>query len=395
MSAPTTAVTSPTAARSPKEILAALVAFDTVSHKTNIPMAEWVRAYLASHGVESHMIPAENGIHTSLFATVGPPGDGGIGLSGHMDVVPVVGQAWDTDPFQMVERDGRLYGRGTSDMKGYLACVLAAVPDFKRRVLKTPLHVVFSYDEEVGCTGVRPMIAEFGTRLPKPRMMFVGEPTSMKVVDAHKGGARFRVELKGRAAHSSNPALGVNTITYAMRLLAELERMEHELRAKTDPRFDPPYSTLQVTRIEAGAASNIVPVDCWFGWEIRALPRHDVSALEARFRRVADACLEDMRRTAPEAEIRIMRAQAGIPAFEVDATSEVVGLAYKLAQQNETFAVSYGTEASLFHVAGCASVVCGPGDIAQAHTANEWIAVDELDKGMAFMRRLGDWAEAA
>jgi acetylornithine deacetylase len=377
-----------------KEILGRLIAFDTTSHKTNIPMAEWIRDYLAGHGVESHFVPAPNGIHTSLFATIGPAGDGGIALSGHMDVVPVTGQTWDTDPFTMVEMGTRLYGRGTCDMKGYLACMLAAVPGFKRRQLRTPIHLAFSYDEEVGCTGVRPMIAEFSKMLPKPRMAVIGEPTSMLVVDAHKGPVRWRVELTGRPAHSSMAPLGVNTITYAGRILGELDRIEQDLKTRPpNKRFDPPYTTLQVTQIEAGTASNIVPESCWFGWEIRALPGLDVEALEARVQAFIDShCLPEMKAVAPEATI-VMKRSNQIPAFAADPGSEILSLTLKLAQANETFAVSYATEASLFHAAGSSSVVCGPGNIAQAHGANEWIEISELEKCMRFMNRLAAWAE--
>jgi acetylornithine deacetylase len=377
-----------------KEILGRLIAFDTTSHKSNMPMAEFIRDYLAGHGVESHMIPSPNGIHTSLFATIGPAGDGGIGLSGHMDVVPVTGQNWDTDPFTMVEKGTRLYGRGTCDMKGYLACMLAAVPDFKRRTLQTPIHLAFSYDEEVGCTGVRPMISEFGKTLPKPRMVVVGEPTSMLVVDAHKGPVRWRVELTGRPAHSSMAPLGVNTITYAGRILGELDRIEQDLKARApNKRFDPPYTTLQVTQIQAGTASNIVPESCWFGWEIRSLPGLDVEALEGRVQAFIDKhCLPEMRAVAPEADIVFSRSNQ-IPAFAADPGSEILSLTLKLAQANETFAVSYATEASLFHEAGSSSVVCGPGNIAQAHGANEWIEIAELEKCMGFMGRLAGWAQ--
>lgn len=380
---------------SAKEVLGSLVAFDTTSAKTNVPMAEWIRDYLAGHGIASHMVPNESGTHASLYATVGPAGVGGVGLSGHMDVVPVTGQAWDSDPFRMVERDGRLYGRGTSDMKGYLACVLAMVPEFKRRSLKVPVHILFSYDEEVGCTGVRPMITEFGSRLTRPRMVFVGEPTTMQVVDAHKGGTRWRVEIKGRPAHSSTPDLGVNTIWIANRLLSEIARFEQELKGRRNSRFNPPYSSLAVTRMAAGTATNIIPEDCWFDWEIRRLPGVSIDEYESRLKRFAETeLLPEMRRIAPEADIRISRSQAGIPPFEATPGSEVVALAFKLARQNETFAVSYGTEASLFHEAGCPTVVCGPGDIAQAHTANEWIAIAELEKCGAFLMRLADWCEA-
>jgi acetylornithine deacetylase len=382
-----------------KEILGRLIAFDTTSHKTNIPMAEFIRDYLAEHGVDSQMIPAPNGIHTSLFATIGPAGggsnqDGGIALSGHMDVVPTTGQTWDTDPFTMVEKGTKLYGRGTCDMKGYLACMLAAVPDFKRRKLRTPIHLAFSYDEEVGCTGVRPMIAEFSKTLPKPRMAVIGEPTSMLVVDAHKGPVRWRVELTGRPAHSSMAPLGVNTITYAGRILGELDRIEQDLKARTpNKRFNPPYTTLQVTQFEAGTASNIVPESCWFGWEIRSLPGLDVEALEARVQAFIEThCLPEMKAVAPEADI-VMKRSNQIPAFAADPGSEILSLTLKLAQANETFAVSYATEASLFHAAGSSSVVCGPGSIDQAHGANEWIEISELEKCMGFMGRLAVWAE--
>jgi acetylornithine deacetylase len=240
------------------------------------------------------------------------------------------------------------------------------------------------------------MIAELGQRLAKPRCVIVGEPTMMTVVDAHKGPVRWRVELKGRAAHSSMAHLGVNTVTYAGRLLGELDRMEQELKAQPpNPRFEPPYTTLQVTRIEGGVTSNIVPQDCWFGWEIRGLPGADPRALHQRLQDFADQhCLPEMRAVDPEADIRIVITNE-VPAFAADPASEVVSLALRAAGANETFAVSYATEASLFHTAGAPSVVCGPGDIAQAHTANEWLAASELDACMGFIARLADWAETA
>ena len=379
---------------SPKEILAKLVAFNTVSDRSNIPLIEWVRAYLESHAVASRLVPTADGQKASLFATIGPDDVPGIGLSGHTDVVPVAGQKWDTDPFTMVERDGRLYGRGTADMKGYLAVVLAAVPELQRRKLKVPFHILFSYDEEVGCTGVRPMIAELGSTLVKPRFVIVGEPTSMTVVDAHKGPVRWRVELTGLAAHSSMAHLGVNTITYAGRLLGELDRMEQDLKAlPPNPRFAPAYTTLQVTRIDGGVTSNIVPQDSWFGWEIRALPGCDHHALHRRLQEFAARhCLPEMRAVHPDADIRITITNE-VPAFAADPGSEVVSLALRAAGTNETFAVSYATEASLFHMAGAPAVICGPGDIAQAHTANEWLAASELDACMQFIRRLANWAE--
>jgi acetylornithine deacetylase len=269
------------------------------------------------------------------------------------------------------------------------------VPEFTARNLATPVHIAFSYDEEVGCTGVRPMIARFGGSLPLPRMVVVGEPTAMMVVDAHKGPMRWTVAVTGRAAHSSMPHLGVNAVTYAGHLLAELARIEAELKEMArNARFDPPYTTLQVTQLTGGTASNIVPARCWFGWEIRRLPGFDGSAIDARFRRVAGEWLVPMRRAAAEADIDVEIVNE-VPAFQAEAGSAVVPLALKLAQQNETFAVCYATEASLFQGHGAPAVVCGPGNIAQAHTPDEYLEAADLEKCLAFLARLADWAEAA
>lgn len=376
------------------ELLSRLVHFDTTSHKSNLALIAFVEDYLAQHGVESHLVPSADAAKASLYASIGPTGVPGVALSGHTDVVPVEGQTWSSDPFVLTERDHRFYGRGAADMKGFLACVLAAVPDFLKRKLAVPISIVFSYDEEVGCIGVRPLIAEIGRRFVTPRMVIVGEPTSMSVVDAHKGPVRWHVEIKGRAAHSSMAPLGVNAISIAGRLLQELARIEREL--KTSPRaerFDPPYATLQVTRIDGGTATNIVPVYCRFDFDVRALPGIDVDAIDRRIRAYADReCVPEMRRVAPELGIDISVANQ-VPPFAAGTNSEAVALALRLAGHNETHAVSYATEAGLFQEAGSPSVVIGPGDIAQAHAADEFIAKDQLDKCMAFLDRLGAWAE--
>jgi len=376
------------------ELLARLVSFDTTSHKSNLQLIRFVEDYLLQHGVVSQIVPTADGEKASLYATVGPASVPGIALSGHTDVVPVDGQHWTSDPFIVAERDGKLYGRGTADMKGFLACALAAVPDYRKRQLAVPIHLAFSYDEEIGCLGVRPMIAEFGGRLVKPRMVLVGEPTSMSVVDSHKGPVRWHVEIKGRAAHSSMAPLGVNAIAVAGKLLRELSEIEHELKLRPqDARFDPPYATLQVTRIEGGTATNIVPASCRMDFDVRAIPGVDVSAIDQRIHAfAANVCLPEMRRIAPESAIDIAIANQ-VPPFSAGSSSEVVALALNLAGQNETHAVSYATEAGLFQVAGSPAVVIGPGDIAQAHTADEWIAKDQIDKCSAFLVRLGDWAE--
>lgn len=378
----------------PIELLARLVAFDTTSHKSNLEIVAFIEDYLLQHGITSTRITAPDGLKASLYATIGPAGVGGIALSGHTDVVPVDGQTWTSDPFTLRREDGKLYGRGACDMKGYLACMMAAVPDFKRRALKVPIHLAFSYDEEVGCLGVRPMIAEFGKSVQRPRLVIVGEPTSMQVVDAHKGPVRWQVEVAGRAAHSSMAHLGVNAITYAARLIAELERMEAELRITSrNDRYEPPYATLQVTKLEGGTANNIIPIFCRFGFEVRSLAGVDVDGIERRLRNFAEtACLPEMQRTAPESGISIVRANT-VPPFEATAGSEATALALALTGQNETHTVSYATEAGLFQDGGAPSIVCGPGDIAQAHTPDEWIAESEIAKCMALFGRLGNWAE--
>ena len=376
------------------ELLARLVSFDTTSHKTNLPLVRFVEDYLLQHGVVSQLVVNGDGDKANLFATIGEKKDGGIALSGHTDVVPTVGQDWDSDPYVMTEKDGRLYGRGTADMKGFLACVLERVPGLLKRQLGRPLHIAFSYDEEVGCTGVRPMIEAFGSELPTPGMVIVGEPTSMQVVDAHKGPVRWEVAITGRAAHSSMSHLGVNAITYASKLLDEISQIEKSLiDARIDDRFEPPHATMQVTEIEGGTASNIVPVSCRFGLDLRALPGMDADAVEERLRSfAANACVPEMRGVAPEADIAIKRTNA-VPPFTAQANSDVVALALSLTGSNETFAVSYATEAGLFQDAGTSAVVCGPGDIAQAHTANEWIDVAQLEQCSQFLDRLADWME--
>ncbi len=376
------------------ELLSRLVHFDTTSHKSNLALIAFVEDYLAQHGVESHLVPSADAAKASLYASIGPAGVPGVALSGHTDVVPVEGQTWSSDPFVLTERDHRFYGRGSADMKGFLACVLATVPDFLKRKLAVPISIAFSYDEEVGCIGVRPLIAEIGRRFVTPRMVIVGEPTSMSVVDAHKGPVRWHVEIKGRAAHSSMAPLGVNAISIAGKLLQELARIERELKMSPRvERFDPPYATLQVTRIDGGTATNIVPVYCRFDFDVRALPGVDVDAIDRRIRAYADReCVPEMRRVAPESGIDICVANQ-VPPFAAGTNSEAVALALRLAGHNETHAVSYATEAGLFQEAGSPSVVIGPGDIAQAHAADEFIARDQLDKCMAFLDRLGAWAE--
>jgi acetylornithine deacetylase len=377
-----------------KEILGTLVAFDTVSENPNLPMAEWVQRFLASHDIDSIMLPAEDGLHANLFATIGPAGIGGIGLSGHMDVVPVTDQPWDTDPFRVTELGGRLYGRGTCDMKGFVACVLALAPELAKRPLQTPVHIVLSYDEEVGCTGVKPMIETFGSSLPKPRLIIVGEPTNMTVVNAHKGGSRFMTVVTGKDAHSSKPQLGVGAIRIAGELICELGRIEERLKRRhTDPRFDPPYASITVSGIEGGIAHNIIPPSCAFRWGVRTLPGVDATGIAGELQAFAEReLLPAMRAVHPDCNIETT-AVGILPPFSSGEASEATTLALKLAGQNETFAVPYGTEASHFEAAGSSTVVIGPGSIDQAHQPNEFVEIVELEKCIEFLGKVADWAE--
>ncbi|MEX0759290.1 MAG: acetylornithine deacetylase, partial [Tistlia sp.] len=291
---------------SPREMLAVLVGFDTVSRSSNLALIDWVESYLADYGVACRRSYDDTGAKANLLATLGPSIEGGIVLSGHSDVVPVDGQGWASDPFTMTEREGRLYGRGTADMKGFLATALALVPDFLARPLARPIHIALSYDEEVGCIGVHRLIDDLTRNLPRPALVVVGEPTSLRVVNAHKGVAGFVTRIHGRSAHSSQPHRGGNAIVAAARLIAELHGMAEEKKAAPQPGsgFVPPYTTFGIGVIQGGSALNIVAEHCQFQWEFRSLPGDDAETILARFESFArDTVLPDLRAHAPEAEI--------------------------------------------------------------------------------------------
>ena len=379
----------------PEYYLEKLVAFDTISHRSNLQLVDWLCEILKKHHLTPHRIVSKDGQKASVFVTIGEPqGDSrnaGIGLSGHTDVVPVKDQPWTSDPFRLRLDDGRLYGRGTADMKGFLACMLASIPYFKNAKRSSPIHLLFSYDEEIGCTGVRPMIEKLGVTLPKPRIVIVGEPTSMRVVDAHKGIRSFITQVQGLEAHSSTPQKGINAIMLAADLITGLAQQAQALQqSEGNHRFDPPYSTVHVGTISGGTAQNIIPRYCQFRWECRLLPGHDGQNILASFEQRCEAHRKTIKKMAPGADIRT-RAVHHVPAFGACDNSEAIALALSCSQQTQTFAVSYGTEAGLFERAGCACVVCGPGDIAQAHKPDEYIEKAELEKCMAFLRRLATY----
>ena len=378
----------------PLEMIERLVAFDTTSHKSNLALIDFVADYLAGHGIASRRTGDAEGTKANLFATVGPEIAGGVVLSGHSDVVPVEGQAWDSDPFVVRQADGRLYGRGTADMKSFPAVALALVPEMLAAGLKTPLHIALSYDEEVGCLGARGLIADVKAALPLPRMVIIGEPTNMQIVNAHKGVTVFRTRVTGRAAHSSQPHLGANALHAAAALIAFVDRLQQEERAAADPAngFEPPYPSFNVGTISGGTAQNIVPPETSFTWEFRPLPGDDGQRFLDRFARFAETeVLPALRETAPEAAIET-ELVVRVPPLGPEEDSPAEALIRSLTGANRTEAVSFGTEGGLFQEAGFSTVVCGPGSIDQAHRPNEFIALSQVEACTAFLRKLIAWA---
>lgn len=380
--------------KTPRELLDRLVSFDTTSRNSNLELIEFVRNYLDGFGIESRLIPGDDGRKANLFATLGPSDrPGGVVLSGHTDVVPVDGQDWSNDPFTVTEGDGRLYGRGTCDMKGFIAVALAAVPDVLAARLTTPIHLAFSYDEEVGCLGARPLIRAIVENLPLPGMVIIGEPTEMRVANAEKGIQAYATEITGREAHSSAPDRGANAIMAAARLVSFLEALQQELATappgrQRDREFDPPYTTIGVGIIEGGTAVNIVPRRCRFLWEFRPLPGFDPARITERFAAYArDEVLPVLRRAHPDARIET-RELTVVPALEPREGSPAEALALALTGANRTTVASFASEAGLFQNAGMPAVLCGPGSIAQAHQPDEFIALDQIAACEDFMRRL-------
>jgi acetylornithine deacetylase len=370
-------------------MLAELVRFDTTSRDGNIPLIEFVEGFLDSWDIPHFRVDYEAGKKTNLFATIGPDIAGGIVLSGHTDVVPVDGQKWASNPFELTERDGKLYGRGTCDMKGFIAMALSLVPQFKAADLKTPIHLALSCDEEVGCKGVRPLVAHIRDHMKRPKAVIVGEPTSMQVVNAHKAALTFSTEVTGHEAHSSLTDQGVNAIMVAGELLGEISRIREDLTARGDPshRFDPPYSTIHVGVIEGGTAKNIIPRHCSFQWETRLLPLTDPAEVPARFEKFAASLEPAMKKIAGDAGINNQQTNV-VPGLAPEANSPAEHLALHLAGANGTHAVSYCTEAGLFQQIGIPAIICGPGSIEQAHKPDEYIDISEMRKCEKFMERL-------
>jgi len=365
-------------------MLQKLVAFDTVSRNSNMALIDFAKKLLLEQGINSRLISNKDGTKANLLATIGPNVEGGIVLSGHTDVVPVDGQIWSTDPFVMSERDGRLYGRGTCDMKGFIAVVLAALPKICKSELRVPVHLAFSYDEEVGCTGVRSMIEFIGQEVPKPRAVIVGEPTDMKVVTAHKGVTGVLTRVTGREAHSSQPQLGVSAVMAASRCIEFLKGLGPR-KNNRDSLFEPPHTTITVNKIDGGTALNILARQCDFYWDIRSLPNDEPTwYLDALQKFCAEILLPDLHRisSACNVETSIL---AQTPALRHEANSDAEQLCRALTGDNRRRAVSYAAEAGQFQEIGLSTVICGPGSINQAHQPDEYLELSQLVAGSKFI----------
>lgn len=376
-----------------RAVLERLIGFATVSRDSNLELIGFIRDYLAGLGVESELFLNEEGTKANLFATIGPTDRGGVVLSGHTDVVPVDGQAWSVEPFRLSERDGRLYGRGTADMKGFIASVLAAVPAFLAQPLKTPVHLAFSYDEEVGCLGVRSILEALEQRPNKPRLCLIGEPTELKPVLGHKGKLAMRCQVHGAACHSAYAPYGVNAIEYAAQLIGKLGEIGGELARPEhhDARFDPPFSTVQTGVIKGGRALNIVPEECEFDFEVRALPGFEAKVVAERLQTYAETdLLPRMRAVSETSDIRLKPLSA-YPGLATSEDSEAARLVALLSGSEDFGTVAFGTEGGLFDQAGIPTVVCGPGSMDQGHKPDEFVSVVQLQGCDAMLLRLRDY----
>ena len=391
--APEAASTGTAPSEAARTMIDRLIAFHTVSRDSNLGLIEWVRDYLHRHGATTRLTYDAAGKKANLFATLGDSPKRGLILSGHTDVVPVDGQAWDTDPFKATERDGKLFARGSADMKGFIGIILAQAPRFAAALnsnrLDAPLHYALSYDEEVGCLGVRGLIRDLEDNNIRPAGCVVGEPTSMQPIIAHKGTHRFRCSVHGREAHSSYVTYGVNAIEYASRLIVYIRQIADRL-AQLETRdygFKVPYSTLSTGLIRGGIAANVVPKDCEFQFDMRTLPQASPDALYQEIRTQAEQLAREMQAIDPQAGIDLVWTSktAGLAANETDA---IVRWAMQLSKNHSVGKVSYGTEAGLFQKMGVPTVICGPGDIAEAHRPNEFVALDQLAQCESFMNRI-------
>ncbi|MEO1492358.1 MAG: acetylornithine deacetylase [Pseudomonadota bacterium] len=373
----------------PREMLERLVAFPTVSRETNLPLMDFVEDYLNGHGVQSNRVYSACGTKCNLYALVGPEVEGGVVLNGHTDVVPVDGQNWTTDPWTLTEKDGRLYGRGSCDMKGFGALALCAVPKALEAGLKRPIQLALTYDEETGMDGAYRLAPEIAETMPKASAMIVGEPSEMQVVTGHKGGLMLQTHVHGYEVHSSIVHTGVSAVMTAARLIGWLEDQMAANKAAADPNslFVPPYTTLHVGMINGGTARNIVAKDCSFSTDVRVIPGERSTDWIAKYRAHVDEVVAEMQKIHPDTGITV-EVRGDVPGCRPEQATEAEALCRQLTGDNAEHVVSYGTEAGIFQDAGYSACICGPGSIEQAHQPDEFIEISQLDAGDAFMDRL-------
>ncbi|GHG79195.1 acetylornithine deacetylase [Pseudodonghicola xiamenensis] len=375
----------------PRQILTQLVSFPTVSRDSNLPLIDWVEEYLASHDITAHRHYNEDGEKAALFAHVGPWEEGAVVLSGHTDVVPVDGQPWTDDPFVLTERDGKLYGRGAADMKGFDALAIWALVEAQARGVNRPLQIALSYDEEIGCTGAPPMIEAMQKVLPKGSAAIIGEPSMMKAVTGHKSGNGYWIDVWGHEVHSSILNTGVNAIMEAARIIAWENEVNAEQRVKTPTpiaaMFTPPWTTLHTGLIEGGTAANITAKHCRFDFGVRAVPDETLDDWHLRLMAKVAEVEAGMKAVVPETRIEVTE-RFSVPGLRPETEGEAEEFIRQVTGDNATHVVSYGTEAGHFQFAGYSAAVCGPGDIAQAHQPDEFITIAQFEAGTAFMDRL-------
>ncbi len=374
------------------DLLGKLIAFDTTSRNSNMELIHFVRDYLAGYDIKASLVKNEDGSKANLFATIGPNVPGGVVLSGHTDVVPVDGQQWATEPFTMTEQGGKLYGRGTADMKGFIACALAAVPLFVAADLKKPVHLAFSYDEEVGCLGIQAMLPDLKKHIAPPRLVVVGEPTMMTVANAHKGQYVSKTIIIGKEAHSSRPEEGVNAVEVAAELIRYIGTLRDKARDNgvRDEAFDPPYTSFNIGPIKGGSAFNIIPNGCEFDWEFRSVPGDDPAKILGHYQQHLDHVVNPRLKALDPACKVENSVWAYLPPLIAEPGCDAETLALALAAKNDTCVLAFGTEGGHFGSIDFPAVVCGPGDIGNAHKPDEFVEISQLDACDTFMKRLAE-----
>lgn len=373
-----------------KSILADLIAFPTVSYDSNLDMIDYIAGYLEEHGARVDVFKDETGNKANLFATIGPDGDGGLVLSGHSDVVPVTDQDWTDDPFQMVECEGKLFGRGTCDMKGFIAATLAMAPEFAKGPLTRPIHFAFTHDEETGCIGAGHLVEALRERDIHPSMAIIGEPTMMRIIEGHKGCYEYTTRFQGLEGHGSAPDVGVNAVEYAVRYVNRLMELREDLKSMTPAgsQFEPPWTTMNIGALQGGSVHNVIAPKAEVKWEMRPVQTSDADYVKSEIGHYCEnVLLPAMQAVHPNASIEteIMGEVAGLIPTDENEARQIVS---ELTGTNTTDLVAFGTEAGLFQSLGMDVIVCGPGSIEQAHKADEFLAIDQLTQCLTLLEKL-------